>query len=126
MGEATVSRALAMPVLAPGDSKATHTPREHLLCAPWTQGEGSEKWPHVPDHPFTQQAFHQRQAYAEGMRRPEDPSACPHPLSGRCRQRPQTLNGAFCEDEHFSGVQKPLLSFVPQNHLGPGWCGSVD
>lgn len=85
---------------------------------PRGQGKGSEKWPHMSDHSFSQQTFHLRQAWAEETVRLVN--LCPLPP-------PRTLYAAasdagyraFCWAEHFSGVKRPPFSLARQNHLEP-------
>lgn len=44
--------------LFPGKFKSHISPGGTYCVLLWEQGKGSEKWPHMSDHSFTQQTFH--------------------------------------------------------------------
>lgn len=118
MAEATFPPSTHKLFPGPGKFKGHTSPGGTYCVLPWEQGKGSEKWPHMSDHSFTQQTFHLCQACAEETVRPVN--LCPSPP-------PRTLYATasdtgyrdFCWAEHFSGVKLPPLSLARQNHLEP-------
>lgn len=97
----------------PWEIQRPHLPRKHLLRAAWTRGAGNERWPRhsCSRHPISARP----RLRARGDRKT---------LTGRCVQQPQTLDRAFCEDEHFSGVQNHHLISSSKPFRATGLAGN--